>query len=178
MSQPAWYRNPEMIIALSALVVSLFTVFVGAYSAWVDRAYARAAVWPRLEMGQSYAPGRFGYFVSNRGTGPALIKTVRMTVNGQPMRDWSAVLTAMGAGDRHYMQSQISRRTLSAGQDIQAFQTEDEAMIRLLTDASSPTTEVTLCYCSIYDQCWSVDQANRPVEVGRCDLPDEEQFVQ
>ncbi|WP_445768576.1 hypothetical protein [Rheinheimera sp.] len=52
-------RNPEMIIAGSALLVSLITAFVSIYSAFIDRAYARASVWPRLEIFRSYNDGYF-----------------------------------------------------------------------------------------------------------------------
>ncbi len=48
-----------MIIAGSALLVSLITAFVSIYSAFIDRAYARASVWPRLEIFRSYNDGYF-----------------------------------------------------------------------------------------------------------------------
>ncbi len=34
------FKNPEMIIAVSALIVSLITAFASIYSAFIDRAYA------------------------------------------------------------------------------------------------------------------------------------------
>lgn len=179
MSQDRWYRNPEMIVALAAVVLSVFTVLVGAYSATIDRAYARASVWPRLEMGQSYLQDSYGYFVSNRGTGPALIQHVRLAVADQPKADWAAVLDAFGVAEqRSYSQSQIDGRTLSAGQEIQVFQTRDRAlMARLVSDQAPPMT-VEICYCSIYQQCWQVDQLHRPTEVDACGLPERERFLQ
>lgn len=174
-----WYRNPEMVVALAAVILSVFTVLVGAYSAMIDRAYARASVWPRLEMGQSYTQNSYGYFVSNRGTGPALIEHVRLAVDGRPMADWAAVLDAYGAAEqRQYLQSQIDGRTLSAGQDIQVFQTKDKNLIGSLLSAEAPSMAVEICYCSIYQQCWQVDQRNRPIEVDVCKLPASDRFLQ
>ena len=174
-----WYRNPEMIVALAAVILSVFTVLVGAYSATIDRAYARASVWPRLEMGQSYTQSSYGYFVSNRGTGPALIEHVRLAVDGQPKADWAEVLDAYGAPEkRQYLQSQIDGRTLSAGQDIQVFQTKDKNLIDRLVSSTGPPMSVEICYCSIYQQCWQVDQRNRPIEVDVCELPETERFLQ
>ena len=48
MTNLPWYKNPEMIVALSALIIGLVTAFTSIYSAYVDREYARASVWPRL----------------------------------------------------------------------------------------------------------------------------------
>ena len=174
-----WYRNPEMIVALAAVILSVFTVLVGAYSAMIDRAYARSSVWPRLEMGQSYTQSSYGYFVSNRGTGPALVEYVRLAVDGQPKADWAGVLDAYAAAEqRQYLQSQIDGRTLSAGQDIQVFQTKDKNLIASLLSADAPAMAVEICYCSIYQQCWQVDQRNRPTEVDGCVLPESERFLQ
>ena len=50
MKNTKWYKNPEMIVALSALFIGLVTAFTSIYSAYVDREYARASVWPRLEI--------------------------------------------------------------------------------------------------------------------------------
>ncbi len=70
------FKNPEMIIAVSALIVSLITAFASIYSAFIDRAYARSSVWPRLEIHRSYSDkdSSFSYMVNNKGTGPAVIK--------------------------------------------------------------------------------------------------------
>ena len=179
MSDQRWYRHPEMIVALAAVVLSVFTVLVGAYSASIDRAYARASVWPRLEMGRSFSQGSYSYIVSNRGTGPALVEQVRMAVRQQPQQDWQGILDAHGVGEqRRYAQSQIDARTFSAGQELQVFHTEDQALIKQLLDPGAPPMEVEICYCSIYQQCWTVDQGNRPMEVERCAIPEAQRFRQ
>ena len=84
------FKNPEMIIAASALIVSLITAFVSIYSAFIDRAYARSSVWPRIELARGHnTKSSFRYIVSNNGTGPALIQYARVTYDGEaiPMPD-------------------------------------------------------------------------------------------
>ncbi|MEN8820358.1 MAG: hypothetical protein ABF271_04550 [Abyssibacter sp.] len=179
MASAPWYRNPEMIVALSALVVSIATVAIGAYSAWIDRSYARAAVWPRLEAGRGFDGSHFAYFVANRGTGPALIRQVRVALDGEPASDWSALMDRLGLPQRRYMQSQVSGRTLSPGQVVEVLQVEETALLAALVDASSAgRLDVRLCYCSIYDQCWTTDGGLQSEPVERCTLPIDEQFRQ
>ena len=79
MDSIKWYKSPEMIVALSALIIGLVTAFTSIYSAYVDREYARASVWPRLEIFRSFnGNSSFSYGVSNNGTGPALIKYAKI----------------------------------------------------------------------------------------------------
>ncbi len=40
----AWYKIPEMIVALSALLISIVMTIVAIYSAHIDRSYARASM--------------------------------------------------------------------------------------------------------------------------------------
>ena len=54
MVKEKWYKNPEMIIALTALFIGLLTAFISIYSAYTDRAYAKASVWPKIEIFRSH----------------------------------------------------------------------------------------------------------------------------
>jgi len=61
-----------MIVALSALHISVVTTIIGVYSTMIDRSYARASVWPRVELYRSFTlePGQesFNYGLMNNGT--------------------------------------------------------------------------------------------------------------
>ncbi|MCK5858327.1 hypothetical protein [Abyssibacter sp.] len=88
------------------------------------------------------------------------------------------VFDVLGAEERQYTQSQLSTRTLSAEQDIQVLQAHDRGLIQRLTDATAPDVVVSPGYCSIYEQCWSMDQGNGPQPVALCDWPEDERFLQ
>lgn len=168
-----------MIVALSAVVVSILTVIIGAYSAWVDRGYARAAVWPRLEAGQSFDGSQFTYFVANRGTGPALIRQVRIELDGESVADWSALFNRLGVAEHRYTQSQVSGRTLSPGQSVEALNIQEPTLLAPLADANmAGRLEVNLCYCSIYQQCWMTDGGLRSQPVSECSIALDDQFRQ
>ncbi|MEM6337563.1 MAG: hypothetical protein AAF752_13415, partial [Bacteroidota bacterium] len=48
-----WYQNAEMVVALSALVLSLCGISVALYEASLIRQAQRASVWPNIEVGAS-----------------------------------------------------------------------------------------------------------------------------
>jgi len=113
MESKKWYRNPEMIVALSALLIGLVTAFTSIYSAYVDREYAKASVWPRLEVFRSFGGNSFSYGISNSGTGPALIKYVTIKNDSTYIKMWKEI-----EAFKNIRQSHISNRTLSPQNSI------------------------------------------------------------
>src|SRR5690349_8061453 len=95
-----WYREPETFIAVTALVVSISAVAVGLYEAQLQRAHDRAEVWPHVEISTFVTPRGASLLVENTGLGPAIIKSVVVTVNGKPRRSWEDVLRALGDSAR------------------------------------------------------------------------------
>ncbi|WKE64583.1 hypothetical protein PVT67_13015 [Gallaecimonas kandeliae] len=172
-----WYQNPEMIVGLSALIVSLVAVFVGVYSASIDRAYARASVWPRLEIYRNYtqkkedgkeAGSLLQYGVNNNGTGPAIIKYAKVTLDGKAVKNWADLMKAVAGNANQLNQSQINGRTLPAQQSITAFGTENQPFIKAWFGNEAKRLTIDLCYCSIYDECWATDIANKPKPIPAC----------
>ncbi|HEY0922903.1 hypothetical protein [Rheinheimera pacifica] len=174
------FMNPEMIIAGSALTVSLITAFVSIYSAFIDRAYARASVWPRLEIQMSYnnVPNKasFSYFAANKGTGPAVIKYARLTYDNQPIKRWSDYLTLRIGHVVSHSQSPIGFIVLSAGETSTPLHVLDAEAAKQLTE--NDTLQIELCYCSIYDECWLVDRTNEPKPVAQCGIDEKQRFLQ
>lgn len=166
--------NPEMITAVSALVVSVIAVLVGAYSAYIDRAYARASVWPRLEIYRSYSGKDYRIGVTNSGTGPALIAYAELSANGRSYPTWQAWLATLTDHPVSYVQSHIGNRTLVAQGATDPLVVNDRDIAARLINEDN--FQLTLCYCSIFQQCWVVDRLNQPETVDRCALPADRKF--
>jgi len=166
-----WYKNPEMIVALSALLIGLVTAFTSIYSAYVDREYSRASVWPRLEIFRSFSGDSFSYGVSNNGTGPAVIKYAKVHDGEKYVKSWREIESF-----ENIIQSHISTRILSPQNSIMPVAYQGESADALATADTSITIE--LCYCSIYDECWVIDRSNRPTNVQACMIDDEQRFLQ
>lgn len=171
MEKTQWYKNPEMLVALSALFIGLLTAVISIYSAYVDREYARASVWPKLEMYRSFSADTFSYGVANKGTGPAIIKYASVSVGSKFIKKWSEI-------EEFYSitQSHIHSTTLLPGQDISPLKYRGDLIPEILKLDESLNIE--LCYCSIYEECWTVERSNETQPVERCVINELDAFAQ
>jgi hypothetical protein len=96
------------------------------YTAYVQRQQVRATVWPILEYSTSNEPN-IRFIVENKGVGPAIVRRVVVTVDGQPVRLWPDVLQKLlGPGLHKFSESTISRHVLSAGESMNVFTPRDD----------------------------------------------------
>ena len=176
MKKSAWYKKPEMIVALSALLISVVTTIIGIYSTMIDRSYARASVWPRVELYRSFSmkpeQESFSYGLMNNGTGPAIIKYAKVTYNNEPVKKWSDFLV-----NSSLVQSHMSTRILPSQANVHAVTLKDKDYLSKALEMDGQVL-IELCYCSIYQQCWLVDRNNQPKEVAQCEIANEQRFVQ
>lgn len=158
-----WYKKPEMIIALSALIASLVATIVSIYSAYTDRQYARASVWPRLEIFQNHSgiPPMFSFSVANSGTGPAIIKHAIVSYDDKPIKKWTDIPNIPNV-----RQSHISSRILPAQQQVVPLQLTGDKTKEFLEHQQK--IKITLCYCSIYEECWITNRSNNPIAIESC----------
>lgn len=167
-----WYTNPEMLVAVSALFIGIVTAGISIYSAYVDRAYARASVWPRLELYRSFqGKNSFKLGVANKGTGPAIVKYARITVDGKPQQSWSHIFPYDGV-----IYSHLSTTIIPSNEHLAAVSYQGEQIAELL--AVEENLSMELCYCSIYDECWLITRSNQPEETERCDIAGAEAFLE
>lgn len=171
MNSIKWYKSPEMIVALSALLIGLVTAFTSIYSAYVDREYARASVWPRLEIFRSFDGNSFSYGVNNNGTGPALIKYAKIKDGSKYIKAWKEIKAF-----QDIIQSHISHRTLPPQNSITPVYYKGEDVKTFVKADSSISIE--LCYCSIYEECWVIDRSNQPTPVEACSIDNKHMFLQ
>lgn len=180
-----WFVQPEMLVGLSALIVSLVAVVVSLYSASIDREFARASVWPRVAIYRNFNQGvneneasNFSYSISNNGTGPALIKYAKVSYKDKVYQSWQNMIRDSNiATQLNLSQSHISTSVLPATHVINAFSTRDPHLVGELLNHDAHI-QIELCYCSIYDQCWVSDRTNIPKEVNACYVKESEAFQQ
>lgn len=171
MKNIPWYKKPEMVVALSALIMSLVTTVVAIYSANVDRAYARASVWPRLELFKSSSSTDFKYGITNSGTGPAIIKYAKVTYKSKPIKQWNEIPNIP-----NFTQSHISSKVLSPEHTLIPLKSKNTSVNKFLE--INQHLKMELCYCSIYDECWLVDRSSNPTPIDQCSIDKELKFNQ
>ncbi|WP_299570765.1 hypothetical protein [uncultured Shewanella sp.] len=173
--QPAnkkpWYQNPEMIVAFSALVIGIVTTFTSIYSASIDRAYARASVWPSVEIARSHDNDLFKYIISNNGTGPAIIKYAKIQHGKQYLSKWRELDIF-----KTIVQSHVGKTVLPAQKTINPVIYRGDKVDNIL--AADNLISIELCYCSIYDECWLVNRDNNPQTVSQCVIDNNQRFLQ
>jgi hypothetical protein len=138
----------------------------------------QAAAWPFIaySTGNYTADGErlINLSFTNNGMGPALIGPIEVKFHGRTMRSPFDLLAACcGYRENRAMQlrtSPIVNVAMRPGEEVMFMSlpavTANAEMVDLL-DAVREEIQVRACYCSIFDDCWTVEgpQAQpRPVE--------------
>lgn len=168
------FKRPDMIIALSALLVSLVTAAATIHSAMTNRQYARASLWPNLIVGMSYNETGFSYLAINRGTGPAKLEYMQVTVDGKPIKNWQQLSAHLPGVVQNIEQSQLVGGTITANQVLAGYVLKNPDNAKAMFELASKV-EINTCYCSVYDDCWMYsEKTNHAEPIAQCpvDAPD------
>lgn len=153
------------MIALSAVLLSVCGLFVSLYEASLIRRHHRASVWPHVAVTASLNPDAVRFFVQNTGIGPARIRAAVVSVDGETKVDWEDVIVGMleEPGSVNAYQSLINGQVLPPN-------SPQETIFRLTMDSTSAaprvipalrraildeSLDIQVCYCSVYDECWT-----------------------
>lgn len=148
----------DAIGVIIASLVGLLALLVSGYTAWIQRQQVRAQVWPYLTRayvdpaGASSAPHSFALF--NKGVGPALIRSVEVTVDGVPQTAWSGVFDKLGLSSMAHGFSSINGNVLSAGETLPFLVFSDKSKLMRFRQAMSAHGKMRICYCSTLGECW------------------------
>lgn len=161
-------REWDGLAAVIAALVGLLALCVSGYTAWLQRQQVRAQVWPYLEPGMSSSKRKVTLF--NKGVGPALIRSVKISVDGKPQRNWPAVFSALGLNyDHHIPYSTINGVVVPANDHIDqlVFPTAEDfdLFVRQIK-----RVDLQLCYCSTLEECWTYEDTSATL-VGHAHLP-------
>jgi hypothetical protein len=133
----------------------------------------------------------FRLAVTNQGVGPARIAEVVMSVKGKAVPDLPTLvdrccapglLAAVQRGTKSYhgvqngevIQSTLRDRMIRPGEAVEAIDWRATPENRQILDQlkrgmSSDLVNVSICYCSVFDECWTrTDEDRRPVPVKEC----------
>lgn len=131
----------------------------------MQRQQLRAQVWPHLTL--AYSTVERSFYAINQGTGPARITAMRVTVDGVTVKEWAAVEKAAGLLDGEgFVKSWLSKVVLSPGKDFPILWPNDNEQNRAkfmqLLPGGKHALSITVCYCSVLDDCWDVTLGAEP----------------
>jgi hypothetical protein len=159
-------RHPDRLAALASGFIGALALAVATYNVYLQRQQIRAQVWPRLEWHYSNIQG-FSYLLHNSGVGPAEIRSVRISVDGKPVPDWSAIQQLILGKTSSMTYASMSGRVLGAGVEIKPLQLPDSKEAETFAEQAN-RIQIEVCYCSTLDECWLLAGNKRPESVGNC----------
>jgi hypothetical protein len=163
--------------AMVATLVGLLALCVSAYTALLQRQQVRAQVWPRLLLMISDTQQEM--LVINKGVGPAVVRSFRISIDGAAQRDWPSLAKAIGLKPGEFVQSTVNDTVISGGERyVMAQFPQREVWERV--EANVRRIERRICFCSTLGECWIVDTApgrgDGYREVDRCERNESEEF--
>lgn len=166
--------DTSLLTALAAGVVGFSALGVSVYEAYLMREQQRASVWPIVEAWSFHMSEEgFGVNVANKGIGPALLRSVELSVEGRPKHSWTQLFgDLLGTESLSYSMAAISGNVLAAGEALTIFQVTPEYNSKAYHDASERVS-LRICYCSVFDECWVLRLDNLKAGVPRTEKADE-----
>jgi hypothetical protein len=151
-----------------------------------------------LEYG-SWNDPELKLWLANKGVGPAFIRHVIVTVDGNPAPDWPELMqNLLGPGRYSFTRDTIGNRVLSAGETLTVLTPHfdssrqdlaarfDKEPFRVGADLAARFDKersrigVEICYCSTLGECWTLfapaRQPSRIDESGKCPAPSASSF--
>ena len=176
--------------SIVALATSFLALSLSAYQARLMneqtrlmQSQSRASVWPYVSIGYAINDEgeRRGYTwqIGNDGVGPARIESVVMTLDGKPVHRWRELFRALfGDVAVPATYSQIYGRVLPPSTNrettIDALHLTDMAQAKAFF-AAQDRIDMTICYCSVYDDCWIARKQEPNVQpAARCETEGEQ----
>lgn len=175
----------DRALSASAGLVALCALTVSIYQAWTAREQQKMSAWPYVTQSNTGGDG-YSRIVQNVGLGPALVRSMRVEVDGRPVTQWgqflmaalrtdSATLVAQTGPAGFWTSSVRPGMVLLPGSDTRLAHAADGPFATALRAAFNDETRVhiTICYCSLYKDCWTSDnRALEPSEVRACPAAD------
>jgi len=153
----------QTVLSVAGVFIAVVALYAALTESEAVRQQTAAAVWPFVQISiADYDTGETAGFTmsfTNSGVGPAKFHTLRLIIDGEPMRDWAHVVGYLGGTmDDQVGRSFVSGRVLSPDEKVDAISIADPELARRFQGAiATSENSLTYCYCSIFDECWLAD---------------------
>ncbi len=174
---PGSVISSHSLVAFSAIFVSLCALAVSIYQAKIMRETQKATAWPFIEIlpSNSQAGSTLGIF--NKGTGPAIIRSVSVMLEDEAYQSWDDVFETALQGEKiHYTWSTVYGRVLAPNDEVMAVQLTREDAVKVGAVLGNFSFEI--CYCSVYDDCWTTTLDRKTHTVEACAVDQVNGFFQ
>ncbi len=163
MDQKKSLLSAEYIVAFAAVLLSLCALGVSIYQTRIMSQQQANSVWPYVQLVNSMTKDYVEIMVENKGVGPAKIIDVTYQLDGQLKERITALLNEVLETDTlSYMYSDIGTLVLAPGERHLLFKINAPHSKKIW--ASLDRWDISLCYCSVQHDCWTLDGIySRPI---------------
>lgn len=178
----------DFVIALSALIISLVAASAAVYQTRVIAQQFSATVWPYVSFDVTNSPWSSELDIRNDGLGPAIVRSVAITLDGKSEPTIEALLFAVATANPQAIRavkaavasgSKLSFSTSTPTPGLVIPANSKKMIIRLegalLVRDFQPALKragLSLCYCSLTGSCWQEKYPgsgdSSPQSVGSC----------
>lgn len=175
-----WLMASHFLIGAPALLISVAVAYATFVQAEATRKMQQADAWPFLSYGTSNVNEKGERVISlslaNNGVGPALLGPVEIRYQGQPVRDPADLLRKccglQANGGLNLSTSPSSGIVARPGESIKFMQVAETPANKALWNRFETERwklQVRSCYCSIFEECWTIEGSQaKPRPVAQC----------
>ncbi|WP_281540649.1 hypothetical protein [Maribacter aestuarii] len=177
-------RKPaiNMMVALSALFVSICALIVSVQEIRIMRTQQRASMYSFLTIKRIYNSEGFGYVLKNSGNGLAQINTYQVSYDGNHFQNWQDLVNSfMPEGEQvnyNSMRSNsISEQMITDGESVDLFFIAWNNLTQnLLPELES--IDIEICYSSLLGESWVINNSQMRSSIkSECFINTEKQFI-
>ncbi len=151
--------NAELIVASVAVVIGILTMIVYIFQARIMNKQMLASAWPHLEVVTSTGSTGLALNVANKGIGPARVMKSEIRLDGKYYAEKqidSVLKILLGRPVQRNFET-VQGRVLAAGDQITFLGISNiQDAIALDSAVRKHDWDLEICYCSVYDDCWSI----------------------
>ena len=182
------HRWFDLIVALSAITISVISLFVAIGHGRTEEKLVAASSWPFLTFQSSMNGLEAGSRVidlqlKNSGVGPARVQWLRMSLDGHPILSRAELMSRCCEVPVGTAEKQIQRGLIIQNPPVGVLPARDgvdilgwrempgNAVTLAKLDSARHRLKLMACYCSVLDECWTSDLAATatPRHVERCE---------
>ena len=171
MNERTWLRL-DLVIATLALIISAGATVSSIYQTHVIARQLGASVWPYLSITSSLGDSAYSLAVANDGLGPAVVKNATLSVDGEKVANYREAEGRLARGVRVGKDliatfSSINETTVVRAGDTRVLIRASGSAVSQVGDLGKRVS-LSLCYCSLLDECWTVVSHEPRVDVRTC----------
>jgi hypothetical protein len=181
----AGHRWFDYVMGGAALLVSVVSLYVALHHGRTMEKLVQASSFPNLEPDLDIADGSqtghatFSVLLRNSGVGPARIETLALSADGVPLASLGELVSAIvkRSGQTKFsaklsVESAVGS-LVGAGRELRlvSFDFPDAAVWYAPALATAEKLSIQVCYCSVFDECFTVESGKRPARVRECVKP-------